>query len=450
MKRILLIASLTALCGQLPAQSVTINLSTPGQYISVMGGDMERTAAKLDTATNAQQIADWLYKDISYFWYCRVSYDKAQEVTEGSPNMAFYNGAISAMKKIKISRPTVKFWATLKSDYDGYGTTSNLPAWIYTGGGYNGGTYDPTLVNTAKYARFLADYLKQMNANGVPIAYMSVSKEWQQVMDYIREKQTIDSLKSLLATSAYSGVPVPVFVGPAAWGTVQGGTFIGQVDAAGYENRYQGFAVHDYDTPTETEWSTTIDKATAAGKKIWNDESAAGGGGKEYGAEPPISTPLSAYAKKCVWYRQGLAGELFFENWNGDANYSRAIHFGSGTAGVRMRSYYLMKQFANTAAGTYYIPSTRSGLTGVDTMVFQRGNQVTIWLINSSTTANYGTVTVNITGGTLTTGTVSKTVWNGTTTPITGSTTTYGRTSTTSFGASSGLSTLGCYTFTVN
>lgn len=80
---------------------------------------MERSAHFLNRATNSQEIANWYYKDIK-FAYSRVSYDRQQELSEGNPNMAFYDGAVAAMKLVQNARPSVKFWATLKSDYDGF------------------------------------------------------------------------------------------------------------------------------------------------------------------------------------------------------------------------------------------------------------------------------------------------------------------------------------------
>jgi len=175
------------------ANYVSIDVSNPKQRITLMGGDMERSAGFLNRASNAQQVADWYYKDIN-FAYSRVSYDRQQELSEGNPNMSFYDGPVAAMKMVQKARPSVKFWATLKSDYDGFGTTNKLPDWIYTGGGYNGGSYQPSALKVDKYAKILADYLKHMNDNGVPISVLSVAKEWTQVFNANTETQVMVAL----------------------------------------------------------------------------------------------------------------------------------------------------------------------------------------------------------------------------------------------------------------
>ncbi len=448
MKKHLLATAVAALCAShvLHAQSITLNASTLKQSINLMGGDMERSAASLDNATNAQQIADWVFKDIN-FTVCRVSFDKKQELTEGAPNLAFYDKPISAMKKVQLARPAVKFWATLKSDYDGYGTENNLPDWIYTGAGYNGGTYDPTKLDVTKYAKFLADYLKHMHANGVPITYLSVSKEWQKVFDAEREKQTIDALKALLATTDFTGVPVPLFCGPASWGVVGGTTFINDVRAKGYGNRYHAFCTHEYDNPTEANWGSWV---TAAGtKNKWNEESSTGANGPTNGAEVDITVPLSVYAKRCQWYRQGLQGELFFEQWSrGIAAETRSIYFTKGTDGVRYRGYYIMKHFGNHTANSSYLGSTRSSLTGVDTMAFRQGNKVTLWIINTSDT-QFNNVPYTITGATLSSTTISRLAWSAST-PAEGSASSFTRTNNTSFKNNIGPKAIIALTFNVN
>jgi O-glycosyl hydrolase len=318
------------------------------------------------------------------------------------------------MQKVKISRPTIKFWATLKSDYAGYGVENNLPNWIYTGAGYNGGTYDPNLLDYTKYARFLADYLKHMNTNGVPITYMSVSKEWKQVFTATVEKNTIDALKTLLATAPYTGVPVPLFVGPAGWGVVGSTDFMADVATVGSSSLYAGFSTHDYDLPTATQWGSFTAAVATTGKPAWSDESASGANSPTSGAEPAISVPIAAYLNRCAYYRKGLKGELFFEQWSRGVNTeTRSIYFTSGQAGVRLRGYYIMKHFANNAAGGSYLDSTKTGLPDVETMAFRQGKKITLWVINNSIT-DINNVTFNITGATMTSAAIVRTNWNAT------------------------------------
>jgi len=363
------------------------------------------------------------------------------------------------MKLVKNARPEINFWATLKTDYSGYGDENNLPDWIYTGGGYaaapNTGVYDPTKLNITKYARFLADYLLHMKNNDVPITYMTVSKEWMQVLDAEREKQTIDALVSLLATPTYQGVTVPQFVGPAGWGVGQTTNFVKDVKAKGYGNRYIGFSTHDYDgdgKPTEATWVGFMSAVKGIGESLnrWQDESTIGGGGPNTGVEAGMQSHLDAFVKHAMWYRTGLQGELFFESWSrGIAKETRAIYFAaSGDTGRRMRGYYMMKHFGNTAGvNSHYISSTQTSLPSVESLSFRKGNQVVVWVINNSTTS-YNNVATNITGTTLASTSINRLIWQEPT--IEGIATGINPTSSTQFVDTVPATSIVAYTFNVN
>lgn len=448
MKKLLLVIVLAALgASQSVAQAINVNL-TPRQPLTLMGGDMERSAGFLPHATNPQQIADWVYKDIA-FTTCRVSFDKQQELIEGVPHFDFYKTPLASMKMVQTARPGVKFWATPKTDYDGFGTENNLPDWIYTGGGYDGGKYDPTKVNVAKFARFLADYLQHMHKNGVPITYLSVAKEWKQVFDAEREAATIDALTALLATPAYQGVPVPLFSGPAGWGVVGTTCFVEDVKAKGFTNRYHGFCAHDYDKPTEDKWRAFIAAVAPTGLEPWNEESDAGSGGPTAGVEPDFTIPLKAYEKRCQWYRQGLRGELFFENWSRGINKeTRGVYFTKGGTGTRLRGHYIMQHFANHAADSHYLASTTSDLPGVDTMAFRRGQEIILWVLNLSGTP-YANVPITLTGAPLAKPAIARHQWTAST-PLPGVETNINRTSPTQFVDTIEGSVIQAYIFTVD
>jgi len=395
----------------LPTENyLSIDASNPKQSITLMGGDMERSAHFLNRASNSQEIADWFYEDIN-FAYSRVSYDRQQELSEGSPNMSFYDGTVSAMKLVQNARPSVKFWATLKSDYDGFGTTNNLPDWVYTGGGYNGGSYDPSALNVDKYARFLADFLQHMNDNGVPISVLSVAKEWTQVLDANTELKVMVALTDLMQTNAYDGTPMPEFSGPSTWGVRGATNFMEDMIDLGNLSRYNAISTHSYDNPSEADWATLIQRANGEGQPVWHTESSSGAGGRFNGEEPPISSALDRYASRGAWYRQGLQGEMFFENWSrGVDSETRAVYFTRDTAGERLRAYYIMKQFANNAADSNYISSTKSGMDGAEVMSFRIDNRLIVWIINNSDSV-LEDITVNVGGATISDAQIDRLTW---------------------------------------
>lgn len=378
-----------------PTNSISLNVNDQKQTISLMGADMERSAhALVNHAGNPQTIANWIFKDID-FDVCRLSFDRKQELTEGSPNWSFYDAPIKAMKYVKKARSNVKFMAVLKSDYDGFGKVNNLPDWIYTGGGYNGGNYEPSKLDVVKYARFLADFLKHMNNNGVPIGILSVSKEWVQVVDAQREVETVAEIKRLLKTKAYQGVPEPDFVGPSSWGVTQATSFLRRADDV---DDFSAVATHSYNQNNAAAWNALIAEAKQNQLPVWHTESTLGSCGSCQGKQQPMSRPIKALLSHCLWYRAGIHGEIFFEVWSrNNSRETRAVQFLNGSNGVRFNEYYIMQLFANEAKGSRYITSSTSGLDGVDTMAFRDGKSVILWVINSSTNT-YSSVSIPVNG----------------------------------------------------
>lgn len=443
-----LVALLCALMPALAYAGITIDFNNQKQRVDMVGADMERSANWLQNATNTSDIIQWVFNDAKNVDYLRVVFDKKQELTEGSPNLTFYNTQITSMQQIKAAHPWVKFWGTLKTDYDGFGSNNNLPDWIYTGGGYNGGSYNPSLLNTTKYADFIVDYLEQMDDNGVTVSYFSVGKEWTQVIDAQREKETIDKVT---AECTARGVPVPKFVGPATWGVSGGNNFLNAVSANGWQGRYWGFCTHEYDGASESTWETFVNKAAAMGKKSYNEESNLGGGGPTAGVEVDISTPIGRFSNRARFYRAGLDGEVMFENWSrGVANETRSIYFKNNQPGVRMRGYYIWKAFTGNTVWGYYTPTNVTGnLSNLETMTFRKGNLVTTWVMNNTNT-NYWNVYFGLSGKTLDTSESVENLYWTNSTAATGTTHTFEEMSSMQFKRTIPANSICRFTYTVN
>ncbi|WP_430931147.1 hypothetical protein [Saccharicrinis sp. 156] len=367
------------------AQSITVDYAAQHQTITMIGADMERSASFLQSAANPQEIANWCYQDIENM-VCRVSYDKKQELIEGTTNFAFYDNAIASMKMVKIANPDVKFWATMKSDYNGYNGQNNLPDWICD--------YKPTTrFDTDKYGVFLADYLELMHDNGVTISYISVSKEWS-VITVDRAHQIIQKVNSECSSR---GVPQPMYASPASWAVSQGVSYVESVGSkSGYADMYTAFSSHNLNKQSHL-WDEFVDACTIVGKPAYCDESGNAGGGRTNGEEPEtIGTILGVYSEKATMYAAGLQGELIFEVWSrGVSSETRNIYFTSGTEGKRMRSYYVMKNFANHIYQRKYLSSSTTSISDVETMAFGNDNEIALWVINSST-SDYAGLDLNI------------------------------------------------------
>ena len=206
--------------GSVRAQTpLLVRLNQPQQQIAMMGADMERSAGALQSAKNKDQIIRWVFDGTEGVDFLRVSFNKHQELERGEKKLEIYKKQIASMQQIKAVRPSIRFWAVPVTDFGGYGHGNNMPDWIYRGEGYDGGKYDPNLLEVGLYAKFLADYLELMHQNDVSIFCLSVTKEWSQV---ISSEKASEVIRLLQKECRDRKVPMPVIVGPASW-SVTGG-----------------------------------------------------------------------------------------------------------------------------------------------------------------------------------------------------------------------------------
>jgi O-glycosyl hydrolase len=379
-------------------QSISINATDYKQTIDMMGGDMERSANAIQSSQNKDEMVDWAYKDIA-FNTCRVQFDKNQELVEGTKNWDFYTKQIASMKMVKERNQDIKFFATLRTDYDGYGNDSNLPDWFCD--------YEAKTVDATKYGVFLADYVEYMSNQGLPIAYLSTMKEWATFVPAAVAKATIEKLNSELEARE---IAIPLIIDQGYWSLSKGISELNKIKELGTKDHYYAFCSHNYKNEDSTKWQGFIDAATDLGKAAYNDETGGGYGGPTYGVEPEITSPLAAYVEKCVTYKSGLKGEIFFEIWSRGINKeTRAIYCKWGGSGERMRGYYIMKYFANNVVDSKYITSALSAMTDVHTMSFRKDNKIVLWVINSST-SSYSSLPIAIKNETID-GSISQISW---------------------------------------
>lgn len=360
----------------LRAQSIGVCLDPTNikQHISIIGGDMERSANAIRNSTNKDQIIQWGFKEIN-FNVCRVQFDKNQELTKGKYNFEFYEKQVLTMQDIKSVNSGIQFWATPRTDYDGFGNKNNMPDWIVN--------YHTKAVIVKNYAKFLVDYLEHMHNNGVSIGYLSICKEWT---SYVTPQVEAEIIPLLIEMCRQKQIQMPKIVGPASWSISAGITFVNKLKNLGVTDYYEGFSSHNYRGESKEKWETFIDLSNSLGKHAWDDETSSGAGGPIWGEEPDMSIPLDVYRKRCESYEKGLEGEIFFEIWSRGINReTRAIYFKSGGEGRRMRSYYMMKQFSNLTLHSDYINHRTTGLSDqVYTMAFKKDNKVSLWVVNDT------------------------------------------------------------------
>ena len=366
------------------AQTITINSTNYKQTIDMMGGDMERSSAAVQSSKNTQEIINWGFKDIG-FNYCRIQYDKNQEMVEGTKNWGFYSKQLVTMKQIKAVNPNIRFFATMRTDYDGFGNENNMPDWIVN--------YSTKKIEIAKYAIFLADFLEYMHNQGVTIHTLSITKEWTSFVYASRAKNIIPALH---AECDARGIPRAIISDQGFWSMKQGINYMNDVATLGTADLYDSFCTHDYDGSDTTTWPTVINKATSLGKKMYHDEMSTGAGAATSGVEPAMSKPIGVYIERVKAYDAGLSGEIFFEIWSRGVNTeTRAIYSPWQGTGTRLRGYYIMKQFANNILDSKYVTTSTTSASNVYTMAFRKDNKMVLWVINKSTNSYTPTITVD-------------------------------------------------------
>ncbi|MGD9417786.1 MAG: Ig-like domain-containing protein [Verrucomicrobiota bacterium JB025] len=373
------------------AQSITVHPADYGQHISMMGGDMERSGRNFHQAGNPQDVVNWCVRDIPFNTW-RVGYDKAQEMVEGSRDFSVYDSDVLAMRMIRQTNPDIRFFATMESDYNGYnqGNRNNLPTFIYDYAYVNGQATGTKSFDAEKYGVFLADYVEYMDDQGVPIDYISTSKEWFQVVNATRAKAAIESMISELNARQ---VAVPGIIDACTWSISQGVSTVNNYNSNDITRYVHGFSTHDYWSGETKNWSDFVSAANAAGKPAYADETGHGGGGFITTGEVAIQNTIGNYVKKCSYYEQGIQGECIFELWprgyneiNNNGFYAKPIFFDGGSWAYRMRSYHVMKKFATGAVDSDYVGSSTDSMPDVHTMAFRKGDQVTLWVINQGVT----------------------------------------------------------------
>jgi len=357
------------------AQSITVNSTNYKQTIDMIGGDMERSSFAIQKAQNKDDILQWSFGDID-FNVCRVQYDKNQEMVEGTKTLSFYERQVATMQSIKAINPNIKFFATMRSDYDGFGDDNNMPDWIHN--------YNTKETDVVKYGKFLADYCEYMSQNNVPIAILSIAKEWQW---HVRAYKADDIIATLNTELDNRGIEKPIIIDQGFWSLSAGITYLKDVESIGTEDLYSAFCSHNYGNESTDKWVEIINRANAMGKKMYDDETSTGSGSPTAGEERPMWKQIDEYIKKAERYESGLNGEVFFEIWSrGQNNETRSIYFPSNGTGTRLRGYYMMKQFSNNILNHTYLTATTSSTSDVYTMTFRDNDKVVLWVINEGDT----------------------------------------------------------------
>lgn len=364
---------------------LSLDESSRQQPILFIGTDIERSQGFIPTAPNFDEVIKWGFGDVD-FDVCRVSYDKKQELTEGEPNFSFYNDAVLTMKAIKAAKPDVEFWATMKSDYNGYNDTNNLPDWI--------ASYPSTSdFEPQKYARFLTDYLEYMEMQGLRIKYFSTAKEYTSYVTYSRAVKVIRYMNEYIAER---GITQPLYIDACAWSTEQGYYYVKNIVASGTEGCYYGFSCHNYnDDDNEYQYERMVNKVNeitslnSVGEPFYSFADETSGGTSATSGEEPtsISSLIKCFRNRCELFADGMNGELIFELYSrGYDSETRSIYIPSSGKkdGWRMSNYYAFKTHGNWLEDDmyYYTTTNQNFASNMYTMSFASDNRVYMCILN--------------------------------------------------------------------
>jgi len=240
-------------------------------------------------------------------------------------------------------------------------------------------------LNVLGYAQFIADFLEHMAQNGVPIGVLSIAKEWKAVLNNKKRAEVITALKTECKNRKIS---MPKIIGPATWSVKGAISELRAIKKSGNANLYAGFSTHKYNEGTEQDVAEFVKLSKLMNKVAIDDETNTGSPGRTNGVDDNIGHILKTYAEKAMNYRAGLMGEIFFEPWSrGVSSETRSIYFTHNKPGVRLRPYWVMKEFVTHTSGSIYLPSSVSLEASPDnfqTMCFQKENQLALWVINPS------------------------------------------------------------------
>lgn len=432
-KTILFVVTVILSTNVILAQSITVNSTNYKQTIDMIGGDMERSSFAIQKAQNKDDILQWSFGDID-FNVCRVQYDKNQEMVEGTKNLSFYDRQIATMQSIKAINPDIKFFGTMRSDYDGFGDDNNMPDWIHN--------YNTKETEVVKYGKFLADYCEYMSQNNVPIAILSIAKEWQW---HVRAYKADDIIATLNTELDNRGIEKPIIIDQGFWSLSAGITYLKDVESLGTEDLYSAFCSHNYGNESTDKWVEIINRAKAMGKKMYDDETSTGSGSPTYGEERPMWKQIDEYIKKAERYAAGLNGEVFFEIWSrGQDKETRSIYYPANGTGTRLRGYYMMKQFSNNILNYTYLTSTTNSTSKVNTITFRKDDKIVLWVINEGNTEY--TLPISMDNSSITSS-VAAHYWTNNT-PIEGAQTTYSSSGNT-FIPTVEAESMNCYIFNV-
>ncbi len=366
-------------------------------------------------AAERDSVAKWSAID-TRIDFVRVAINSGYELEEGTFNLSAYtNKIIPLMQEMQEANPDIKFYASPRPLDE---ATDNVawqpyPQWI-TGSSGSNSNFD---FDWRKCAEYLERYILLMKSHGFKISFMDLTNEWQSNDGGSRITQADYRDITEYLKSNLDAADMPQIIGPSSWNYSQGRNWIDNLDTTRRRNSVNIAASHNTDrSGTSQQFADAVRDTLGANTEIWNTEIH----GWKSTSSANETTTFYYYLNQIRAGFSGINGWLAIGTTNQGHSY---ILNPSGTPRRNVK-YFIFKKLSATSNYGYALniiqePAALNLDPGVSdddpdenptlTAALIKGNLMTVWVINHSTS----NVPLNITpsGRTISESTVKRTRW---------------------------------------
>uniref|UniRef100_UPI003563C924 carbohydrate-binding protein n=1 Tax=Pontiella sp. TaxID=2837462 RepID=UPI003563C924 len=353
-------------------------------------------------------VPDWSVNDCNID-YIRTAVNAEYELDEATNSATVGNYDLSAytqkiipmMTAMQEANPNIKWFASPRplNEAVSSATWQPYPIWVTGASSYTAGDYD---FNDIKCAQYLIRYLRLMKHYGFKISYIDLTNEWQSNVAGGKITQSdardlVEYMKNYMAdpasyqadvdpTGFYAAnypelepADMPLTIAPSSWNYSQGASWISYLNTDAKKDAIDIAASHNTDkTGTAQDFADQVRTTLGADTEIWETE--------QHGWKGNSSTSEAmSFSYMIETVRAGFTG---LSGWLaiGTTSQGHCYLLNNGSTVKRNVKYYMFKKLSNTSNYGYALDIDQTDdLTS--TMALIRDNLLTIWVINTSSSA---------------------------------------------------------------
>ncbi|MGJ8639764.1 MAG: Ig-like domain-containing protein [Opitutaceae bacterium] len=350
--------------------------------------------------------------------FIRTAMNSGYELTEGEYDLSAYTKKIlPMMTAMRAANPDIKWFASPRPLNEAVSGASwqPYPLWVTGASSYTAGDYD---FDATKCAEYMIRYLLLMKSYGFKISYMDLTNEWQSNYasggrfapdDAVTIKQVFDDYllnpwphPALDSNLLLQADDFPLMIGSSGWNYDQGGQWISKFTTTARRDAIDIASCHNTD-PTGSAQSFADDARAALGDdvEIWSTEM------HDWKSTSNFNEVTSfSYMTEAI-----RAGFTALSGWLaiGTTNQGHAYFLNNGSTVTRNVKYYIFKKLSNSSNnGHAYDINLPAELES--TVALVKDDLLTVWVINSSTSAV--STEVDIGNHSMGSSTIHYTQWN--------------------------------------